>query len=221
MAVTVMMVTMNVNAQESEYYTTKHEVGLTIGSGATTEIVSGLSNFMNVAVSSVVSTVITGGIATGSYSYGDEHYIPTLSAEYYYHVSKGVGLGGFLAFNGVTRDMYINWRENYNGGGWTSAKTGKAKRFNLSIIPTAKFDWLRKRNFGMYSKVGLGASFMFESQEDDIKKDGSTDVNDTTVIPNVQCSLLGIEGGSTQFRGFVELGFGEQGILLAGLRCKF
>jgi hypothetical protein len=38
---------------------------------------------------------------------------------------------------------------------------------------------------------------------------------------NFQASLLGIEAGGQNVRGFVELGMGEQGVALAGIRCKF
>ena len=76
----------------------------------------------------------------------------------------------------------------------------------------------------MYSKVGVGVSFMFEHQKDELDSNSSakaTDETDTTIIPNLQCSLLGLEGGSEAIRGFVELGFGEQGIMLAGVKYKF
>ena len=36
-----------------------------------------------------------------------------------------------------------------------------------------------------------------------------------------QASLLGVEVGSQNIRGFVEAGAGEQGILLAGIKYKF
>ena len=47
------------------------------------------------------------------------------------------------------------------------------------------------------------------------------DESTTDGIFNVQFSLLGMEAGSQHIRAFIELGFGEQGIALAGLRYKF
>ena len=38
---------------------------------------------------------------------------------------------------------------------------------------------------------------------------------------NFQVSAIGVEVGSPKFRGFAELGYGEQGIALIGLRYKF
>lgn len=205
-------------AQKTNYYDAKNELGISIGAGSNTEIFSGIAEFSELTISSVVTTAITGGMATGHYKYGDESYIPTISLEYYRRISKVVALGGFVAFNGLNRDMYVSWANNTNGKR-TEEKCGKARRRNFSILPTAKFDWFRKHYFGMYSKVGIGLSIMNETQKDD--KDGGTDFSDTSVIPNYQLTLLGMEAGTARLRGFAELGTGEQGILLAGVRVKF
>lgn len=216
--VIVAMFTANAYAQSQKYYNTRHEIGITVGSGATSEILSGLADATSMLVSAAVSTTMTGGMATGYYNYGDAKYIPTITAEYYYHVNKYIGLGGVVAFNGLNRDMYVNWTNNVNGT-HHKEKSGEATRRNLSIIPGAKIDWLRKKHFGLYSKAGVGITFMYEHQKDD--EQGGLDYSDTTVIPNLNLSLLGMEAGSEALRGFVEMGFGEQGILLAGVKYKF
>ena len=38
---------------------------------------------------------------------------------------------------------------------------------------------------------------------------------------NWQASLLGIEAGGPQLRGYLEAGVGEQGVAVIGLRYKF
>lgn len=217
-AIVIAGMSVNANAQSNEYYNTRHEFGISVGAGATSEIVSGIADFATIGIEAAISTVITGGTGTAYYTYGDESYIPTISAEYFYHVNKIVGLGGFVAFNGLSRDMYYTWKDNVNNR-TVKEVSGKAKRENLSIIPAAKFDWLRMKYFGLYSKVGVGITIMHETQKDD--KSGGVDYSDTSVIPNFQASLLGVEGGSQTFRAFIEGGFGEQGILSAGLRYKF
>lgn len=50
--------------------------------------------------------------------------------------------------------------------------------------------------------------------------DSGTKDSDSKVVFNWQASLIGMEFGGA-FRGFVELGMGEQGIILGGLRYKF
>lgn len=213
-------VSVNTNAQTTSYYSTRHEVGVTVGAGSITEIFSGIADFTEIAISSVVSTVITGGAYTAHYTYGDESYIPTISAEYYYHVNNVIGLGGYVALNGMSRDMYFEWTDN-NSGSRHKDKVGTAKRRNVSIIPTVKFDWLRKKYIGLYSKAGVGISILYETQKDDIDKPGATDYSSTDVIPNIELTFFGFEAGSQSWRGFAEYGLGEQGIICAGLRYKF
>ena len=203
---------------QAQYYNTRHELGLAIGSGSNTEIINSFADLYSVAVSAAVTNSITGGTITGYYTYGEEKYIPTISVEYYYHVNKLIGLGGFLAFNGLKRDMYVNWKSNSTGA-ISKEKTGEATRYNYTIMPTAKFDWLRKKHVGLYSKAGVGLTFMNERQEDDAK-DG-TKFSKTDANLNFHLTFIGFEGGSENWRGFAELGFGEQGIILAGLKYKF
>ena len=45
--------------------------------------------------------------------------------------------------------------------------------------------------------------------------------NEIGISYGVGVSLLGLEAGSQHVRAFVEAGFGEQGIVLAGLKYRF
>lgn len=205
------------SAQSTKYYNTRHEIGLSVGAGTNTQVFNSFADFESLLVSSVVTTIVSGGHMESHYRYGNEKTTPAFAVEYFYHVSKVIGIGGYLAYNGMSRDMYAV--VNYDNGTSEEEYTGKATRNNFSLIPTVKIDWLRKKHFGMYSKVGLGVSFMNEKQKDDTE--GGTDWSETTVIPNLHVSLLGLEAGSESIRGFAELGIGEQGIVFAGVKYKF
>ena len=85
-------------------------------------------------------------------------------------------------------------------------------------MPTVKFNFVRKKNFGLYSKAGLGVTYRTESIDYD---DGSEDYSEKALLFNWQLSFIGVEAGSPYMRAFAELGFGEQGIVCAGLRYKF
>ena len=75
----------------------------------------------------------------------------------------------------------------------------------------------------MYSKVGLGVTF--RTQKEDINEakasNNGSDQSKNDVFFNFQLSALGMEFGAETVRGFVELGVGEQGMGLVGIRCKF
>lgn len=206
----------NANAQTSSYYNTKHEIGIAIGSGSNSEILGDLADFSTVMAEIMVTSSASLGYFTGAVTYGDRSYIPTISAEYYYHVNDVIGLGGFVTMNGLNRDMYGLWQDNHSGN-CQKEYIGKAKRTNFSVMPAMKLDWLRRQHIGLYTKVAVGVTFMHESQ----KADKGNDFTDTDAVFNFHASLIGFEGGSEHIRGFAELGVGEQGILLAGLRYKF
>ena len=121
-------------------------------------------------------------------------YWGPVSLEYFYRPSEKFGVGAIAAVGGCK---------------WDDSDDAKSTFF--TIMPAMKYNWLNKSHFSMYSKLGLGLTV------GDFK--GSKDkTNDTSF--NWQCTLVGMDFGG-DFRGFVELGFGEQGILLGGLRFKF
>ena len=84
--------------------------------------------------------------------------------------------------------------------------------YYLTLLPAVKFDWKRAESYGLYSKLAAGMSLA-------MGKFDSDKANGTAF--NFQVSLIGAEFGGTQWRGFGELGFGEQGIICAGIRHKF
>ena len=81
-AVVLMMLgSMTAQAQKHQYYDTKHEVGIAIGGAANTEIIGGLTELTGIMVSTLATTVVTGGAMTGtSYSYGSRPSTTTMSA---------------------------------------------------------------------------------------------------------------------------------------------
>lgn len=142
----------------------------------------------------------------------NNRYFGPLSLEYYYHTSHLIGVGGILILNTNSQDLYSSdVLESYR------------TRSYYTIMPSVKFNWLRKNKWGMYSKVALGATYIqFHDKDYDQSghKTGDTETTNDFVF-NFQASLLGVEAGGNHVRGFAELGIGEQGILLGGVRYKF
>ncbi len=194
------------SAQAQDYYETKHEFGIAIGGGSNSQILNGMEQFAKVIVTTM------GTLGTVKPSYENTSEIPTISLDYYYHLTKGVAVGGIFVINGRTEDMLVN-----------KEKIGEAKRYTFTLMPAVKFDWLRKKYFGMYSKFGLGVSMLSDSQKavNNHQINGAQKQSETRWYVNFQASLLGAEVGSEHIRGFAELGYGEQGIGLIGLRYKF
>lgn len=187
-----LMTAMNVSAQKG-YDETKHEVAISCGVWSNSQIID---------VFEEVNSVLIGA------KFDNDKYFGPISAEYFYHVKSWLGIGGIFAYGQKTEDVYF-----------LGDKDGVSKNAYVTLMPAVKFDWLRKEHFGMYSKVALGASLRFEKYDSD---SGSVeDFTNNGAHVNWQLSFLGIEAGGSTFRGFAELGTGEQGILLVGLRYKF
>lgn len=191
MAVAAMMATMSVQAQSDE---PKQEVAISYGTLSNSDILDAFENLGGALV----------GVTTDNSS-----FFGPISVEYFYHVKPWLGVGGIAAYGQMKEDYYLTGKSN--------GKDGELKNNYITLMPAVKFDWLRKSHFGMYSKLAVGATLRTE------KMDGKTsgDDSDSEIHVNWQVSLLGMDFGGQQLRGFVELGTGEQGILLGGIRYKF
>lgn len=141
-----------------------------------------------------------------------ERYVGPIGLEYYYHTSPLIGVGAVAVFATNNQDARIK----------EELKSHKIRSY-YTLMPAVKFNWLRKTNWGMYSKVAIGASLTNASQEDYNESGKLTGKKETTneVFFNFHASLLGVEAGNQHVRGFAELGIGEQGIILGGVRYKF
>ena len=217
---------MNAQAQDSDYYDTKDEVAFSIGSGTNSQILDVFTDLFGVMGEALVTSVVTGGTYTGTTSYDNKSTIPAFSIEYFHHLNKVISIGAVGAFNGYSKDMYVVWQRNDGSSKASKEDIGYAKKYYISLMPAVKFDWLRKENFGLYSKIAIGATYMYEKEVQE-KDDSGNEIGEKEVhseskwMGNFQASLLGIEAGSQKLRGFAEFGFGEQGIVLVGARYKF
>ena len=192
MAAVAMMTAMSVNAQGYDYET-KHEVAVSYGIDSNSQILDAFE--------------AVGGALAGA-KFENEDFFGPISAEYFYHVKPWLGVGGIFVFGKNKQDV-MSGRD----------RIGESKNNYYTLMPAMKADWLRKKYFGMYSKLAVGATLRSEKYDSDVNTKNSYD--DSEVHVNWQVSFIGIEAGSPAIRAFAELGTGEQGIVLAGVRCKF
>ena len=192
LAAVLCMGTLSMNAQKG-YEDIRHEVAVGIGVYSNSQWIDDLE------------TVTT---TFNHVTFDNESYKGPLSVEYFYHMKSWLGVGGIFAYGRHTQDVYYG-----------QLKLGEAKDSYFTLMPAVKFDWLRKSHFGLYSKLAVGATLRSETIE--TVSQSMTDATESAVHFNWQASLLGFEAGSMQLRGFAELGVGEQGVIVAGVRYKF
>ena len=180
-----MIAVMNVNAQNEP----KHEAGVFYGVESASNILSIYTSMFSAAA-------------------GDQgSWWGPVGAEYYYHVTPGIALGGVAVIAGCKAE---------------DEKTGKddlTESF-ITLMPSVKFNWLRKKYFGMYSALSAGVMFLSVSCADDLKANDPDAKDETLTTFMFQATPLGIEFGGA-LRGFAEIGLGEKGTLCAGLRYRF
>ena len=170
----------------------KHEVAISYGALSNSQILD------------VFEEAITAPFQGGT-TLKDDKFFGPISAEYFYHLQPWIGIGGILVYGQKKGDLYSDS---------DNKKIGGDKNTYLTVMPAAKFDWFRRANVGLYSKLGVGVTLRHDVSED-------IDYDESNLHVNWQLTAIGVEVGSKQIRAFAELGTGEQGIFLGGIRCKF
>lgn len=170
----------------------KHEVAISYGALSNSQILD------------VFEEAITAPFQ-GNTTLKDDKFFGPISAEYFYHLQPWIGIGGILVYGQKKGDLYSDS---------DNKKIGEDKNTYLTVMPAAKFDWFRRANVGLYSKLGVGVTLRHDVSED-------IDYDESNMHVNWQLTAIGVEVGSKQIRAFAELGTGEQGIFLGGIRCKF
>ena len=130
-----------------------------------------------------------------------------IGVEYYYHVSPVVAVGGVASYAKCKAEDKKTHKDDLN------------ESF-ITVMPSVKFNWLRRKSFGMYSALSAGLMFLSVSFDDSVKAADPDAQKETKAKFMFHATALGVEFGGN-LRGFAELGFGEKGLLCAGLRYKF
>lgn len=192
MVAVAFMTAWNVNAQNENLH---HELSLSYGLGSIAQLGDGIGE----------------GIALifSDKEYDDGFILGPITAEYFYHFNNPrLAIGGSFSYSKWDSDVLI--RNSHE-------KVGETKRNFFSIMPSFKCYWVNKNHFGLYSKVAAGVGFLKnKSKNFELNKEN----DETNTYFMFQASFIGAEFGS-KFRGFVELGVGDQGFALAGIRYKF
>jgi hypothetical protein len=193
MAVTALMVALNVNAQSEDLH---NELSLSYGFGSIAQIGDGIGEGFVHAL--FTDTEMDDGFILGP-----------ISAEYFYHFNNPKwAVGGIASYSKWDSDIVKRSNDE---------KVGERKRNFFSVMPSVKRYWVLNNKFGLYSKLAAGVGFL-HSESKENGESSWTDNNGSYFM--FQLSFAGLEFGHT-FRGFAEFGVGDQGFVQAGIRYKF
>lgn len=192
MVAVALMTAMNVNAQNENLH---HEVSLSYGVGSIAQFGDGLGEGI--------------GLIFSDKEYDDGFILGPITAEYFYHFNNPrLAVGGSLSYSKWDSDV-LNRKSH--------EKVGECNRNFFSVMPSVKYYWVNKNQFGLYSKAAGGVGILTNKSKD---FETMKDKKETSAYFMFQASLIGAEFGG-KVRGFVELGVGDQGFLQAGIRYKF
>ena len=197
-------------SMQAQNVSSRHEIGVSYG-------------YPTIAFAMFVDSDPSCPHAEQAFYENDRNFGP-LSLEYFYRVSRWISVGGVFTFINRQKDIV---QEKIQIGDFT-------ERY-YALMPSIKFNWVRSKHFGLYSKLVAGPCLHTKTD----KVDSSTmiiscgpDYSRTTFIDHCdeytdrkvgligQVTPLGIEAGG-RLRVFGELGVGIQGVFNVGLRYKF
>ena len=161
-------------------------------------LAGGYANEISVSYGPLSNSDLSGLIVTALVNLFDKNahakVSGTISGEYYRRLGHLVSVGGSFSVYNMSGN---------NSEGVTSNYT------NYTLMAGARLRWYNRGWFATYSKVAAGAKYC------DWGKDARK------FYPAFQVSLLGLEAGPRVARLFAEIGVGDQGLALAGIRCSF
>lgn len=125
---------------------------------------------------------------------GNYRYIPHIFAEYNRQLLPWLWAGAQVDFGGFSWDSV-----SIRGGSNLVTESSSENCYNISILPSLRFDWFRTEYLKMYSALRVGIDINTGSETDMFGKK-------TVVAPCFTPAVLGITVGKGNILGSLELG---------------
>lgn len=195
-------------AVAGSYRENRNEINVMYGKVSVPGTASVLAAALTSLSSSSMSMTVTGFKNTGS-----------MGLEYFHYTQSGTWAFGVAAvYEKSSMDLTFKDTQNSKTG-----TTGFSMNF-ITVMPSVKLQWFNTNVVGMYSKVALGASVMAVPKTIDVVVDGQTQKESLdrmpSVLPAFQANPICIEVGGQNVRGFLETGWGMQGLIMGGVRIN-
>lgn len=177
----------------------RNEISVSAGIGTSVEFID--------AYADVFATLLVGNTTNNTYS-------GSYSIEYSHRINRLIGLGCIASYEHSSSDysnIYLQGNSDF---------MGSQKNDYYTLIPTIKFNWLRRKYLTLYSKGGIGITYRHSKDIPSSSQSEGKVEKDDDFFFNFQESPIGIELGRT-LCGFAEVGFGQQGCLIIGAKYKF
>lgn len=148
-----------------------------------------------------------------SYDDNTNRFAPfDVTGEYLFHASKRFSLGLNLTYIPVFNDDWDSERDRLERESRQNAfrHSSDYEETIFVIMPTARMEWIKLRNFSLYSRVALGLGLEFDNK-----------VDKTYTGFTFQAVPFGVTIGSTVYARLEFPSFGYQGLFNAGIGYRF
>ncbi len=161
-----------------------------------------------------------GHMPASSFRWGaGRHYHPetdnlgAFNATYTRRLTKVIGVGVTFCYDAIR----LNY---YNEVAGQRALICKVNENSLSFIPHLKINWLNTKYVNLYSKVAF-AGFRYVTYKQEEYYPNLFEVKVPDIAPTFdawQITPIGIEVGTKQYAGFLQVGIGMEGMIGIGFR---
>ena len=135
-------------------------------------------------------------------------------ATYTYRINRLIGIGVTFCHNPI----HFTYSDLVNGENTVICSVSEN---SFSIIPHLKLNWLNTKHVNLYSKVAIGGIHYVTYQQEEyypnLYEITPYDVN-TILLDAFQITPVGIEIGTKQYAGFLQIGDGMEGMICIGFR---
>lgn len=216
----LMVLAASVQLSAQSYVTTKdgycipaNEISLSYGRVTHTGFIYTVGGVLGTAFSFGLAKVST-MVSTGSFGF-----------EYMRYVHPHVGLGGLVTYEDYL--LGFDSRTGKDADGNAIYSKGPVQNHHvLTVMPAAKFPWFSNSHVSMYTKLAAGVAWIHtpEVSVTGVDSDGNTKTETAEGSDNIsvafQISPVGIDFGGDLVRGYVETGWGYQGLIMMGVRFR-
>lgn len=174
------------------------------------------------AITYTMASVFAPVFSFGLLEIEDSHSLGCVTAGYWHYFNERLSVGADLSAE--LFKLCFNQYDGKDDNGKAKYRPGDWQRLDfVTLMPGVKYKWVSRSHFGMYSKLSAGATMYYQHDISVQADESETEerVADTDFSFAMQFSPLGIEAGNESVRGFTEIGFGMEGIILAGVRYIF
>ena len=157
----------------------------------------------------------------GIFSLLDHGWQASGTLEYYYHINKHCAIGGSFGITEAScggarfKDEDIDFYSYFINYFFDPTSDFSFKSSSQYLMPAFKYSWIPREHFCLYSKAAIG--IMHYKQDVTCDKMPFLERHENGIRFAYQFSPVGCEFGGERIRGFIELGYGKQGMYNTGV----